>query len=172
MILRNPKDSIPWPWPKSLACFCECWCNHNSKRFPGCWGYSLCVCVCVKSRIWRADYNRFVTCFSVWRVSTVRNTEGLLWLNFLLSQTEWELQEAKKYTQNPWLKRKSLKILYASFLSWPAMRHQNRLGFFSCIFKICSLIVHLVSDVLQWKTTTENLGHNILLKRKFWENSE
>lgn len=41
-----------------------------------------------------------------------KNTEGLLWLNFLLSQTKWEFQEAKKYTHNTWLEIKVKDFVY------------------------------------------------------------
>lgn len=132
VILESGRDPIHWPWPKSPGCFCECWCNHNSRSFPGCWGYF--VCECVKSRTWRRDYYSFVTCFSVWRMPVIKGTERLLWLNFLFSQTKWEFQEAKNYTHNTWLEKK-LKILYTTFLSWPAMTHQNRLGGFYLCFQ-------------------------------------
>lgn len=123
----------------------------------------FCVCIWVESRIWWANYYSFVTWFSAWRVPAVRNTERLLWLNSLLSQSE-SSKKQKKYTHNPWLEIKSLKLLYASFLSWPAMRRQNSLGFFT-IFKIRSLMINLVPDVLACKTTAENTAEKKILNR-------
>lgn len=44
------------------------------------------------------------------------------------------------------------------------MRCQNRLGFFS-IFKIRSLMINLVPDVLACKTTAENTAEKKILNR-------